>query len=356
MPIYAKKRKADAVDESDSDDDWEDEDSAGELGDSDTELQDAFARGHLKPGLNAVFEERPQPVNNKERLLSKLEEIKLKLPWIERFDVTNKLAPLAPEIAAEIGIDPNIVLSNNKTTKKMKTEEDDGSDLEELDNVDDDFKRELRFYRQAQGAVLEIIPRLKSMGLPTRRPEDYFAEMAKSDEQMKKIREKLISKQQSMELSEKAKKLREQRKYGKQVQIEVQKKRLEEKKKLAESVKKFRKSGKGKQDELDFMTELEGPNERSKSGKGKPGDRNKPAAAKGPPKKSGKQNFKDSKYGFGGQKKRSKYNTKDSADNVGRFDRKKHGNAPAGNRKPGKAPQKRPGKESRKKMTNKNKR
>ena len=58
--------------------------------------------------------------------------------------MTNKLAPLAPEIAAEIGIDPNIVLSNKKT-KKIKKDEDD-SDLEELDNVDDDFKRELRLY------------------------------------------------------------------------------------------------------------------------------------------------------------------------------------------------------------------
>lgn len=113
-------------------------------------------------------------------------------------------------------------------------------------------------YRQAQGAVLEALPRLKALGIPTKRPEDYFAEMAKSDGHMKKVREKLISKQTSMELSEKAKKLREQRKYGKQVQVEVMKKRLEEKKKLAESVKKFRKGGRGEQDELDFLTELEG--------------------------------------------------------------------------------------------------
>lgn len=120
------------------------------------------------------------------------------------------------------------------------------------------------------------------MGVPTRRPDDYFAEMAKSDDQMKKIREKLVSKQRSMELSEKAKKLREQKKYGKQVQVEVQKKRLEEKKRLAESVKKFRKSGKGKQDELDFMTELEGPSDRSKPGKSNSaGHRN---GEKGPPK------------------------------------------------------------------------
>lgn len=42
-------------------------------------------------------------------------------------------------------------------------------------------------YRQAQAAVLEGLPRLQSMGIPTRRPDDYMAEMAKSDVHMKKV-------------------------------------------------------------------------------------------------------------------------------------------------------------------------
>jgi len=42
-------------------------------------------------------------------------------------------------------------------------------------------------YRQAQTAVLLGLPRLQAQGLPTKRPEDYFAQMVKSDEHMKKV-------------------------------------------------------------------------------------------------------------------------------------------------------------------------
>ena len=38
-----------------------------------------------------------------------------------------------------------------------------------------------------QAAVLEGIPRLQAEGVPTRRPDDYLAQMVKSDEQMDKV-------------------------------------------------------------------------------------------------------------------------------------------------------------------------
>lgn len=105
-------------------------------------------------------------------------------------------------------------------------------------------------YRQAQATVLQALPLLNKYGISTKRPDDYFAEMAKSDQQMQKvsgfheerlvgtymfvqksqqahlniffllqIRKKLISKQMILERSEKAKKLREQRKFGKKVGV-----------------------------------------------------------------------------------------------------------------------------------------
>ena len=46
--------------------------------------------------------------------------------------------------------------------------------------VHNDFKREMMFYRQAQAAVLEAIPRLHSLNVKTRRPDDYFAQMVKT--------------------------------------------------------------------------------------------------------------------------------------------------------------------------------
>jgi len=42
-------------------------------------------------------------------------------------------------------------------------------------------------YRQAQATVLEAVPRLHKLGIKTKRPEDYFAEMAKTDSHMKKV-------------------------------------------------------------------------------------------------------------------------------------------------------------------------
>ncbi|CAF4926254.1 unnamed protein product, partial [Rotaria sp. Silwood1] len=41
-------------------------------------------------------------------------------------------------------------------------------------------------YRQAQGTVLQAIPSLKAEKFLTKRPDDYYAQMAKSDEHMKK--------------------------------------------------------------------------------------------------------------------------------------------------------------------------
>ena len=50
---------------------------------------------------------------------------------------------------------------------------------------------------KAEASVLEALPRLQSMGVRTKRPDDYFAQMAKTDAQMNKIRQKLVSKQVS---------------------------------------------------------------------------------------------------------------------------------------------------------------
>ena len=87
----------------------------------------------------------------------------------------------------------------------------------------------------------------------TKRAEDYFAEMAKSDEHMKRVRESLLSKHAEMEKREKVRKLREMKKMGKQIQVEVEKKKLQAKKKLNESIKKFKKGG--DKDDLDIALE-----------------------------------------------------------------------------------------------------
>jgi len=204
-----------------SDNDME-EDIDSEL--DDAELQQAFKEGRLKPGLNIEQKPKRPLINNKEALTAKYSEIYLDLPWVERLDCTN-----APLILNETD---------------LPTNEDEAL-------ADNDFKREMLFYHQAQATVLEAIPRLKKEKLSTKRPDDYYAQMAKSDEHMKKIREYLVDRKSDIEKREKLRKLREQRLYGKKVQQEVLQKRQEDKTKLLKTMKKVRKGKQGGMQELE---------------------------------------------------------------------------------------------------------
>ncbi|XP_078657312.1 putative rRNA-processing protein EBP2 [Branchiostoma floridae x Branchiostoma belcheri] len=282
--------------------------------DSDKELMEAYKSGLLKPGLNIELSEPRKHINNVAGLKQKLADFRQDLDWLERLDVTTDPAPM-PAAMAEV---TNMEAAKATTARDM--------------DVHNDFQREMTFYRQAQAAVMSALPRLQKLGIPTTRPEDYFAEMAKSDTHMKKVRERLLSKQQGLERAEKVRKVREMRKYGKQVQQEVLLKRQREKKELIKSVKEYRK---GKIDSLDFLDD-EGPPRKGQ-----------PTGKKGGANRNSK--YKQQKFGFGGQKKRSKWNTGESSADMSGF---KSGRKPKG--PPGKKGQKgkqpRPGKNRRQKM------
>ncbi|XP_034035421.1 probable rRNA-processing protein EBP2 [Thalassophryne amazonica] len=286
---------------------------------SDNELQAAFAKGLLKPGMNVVLDKPKTFVNNRVGLKQCLTEFRKDLPWVERLDLTNR--PVEDVLSKAEG---------------------KASDVTNRDvNADDDFQREMFFYRQAQAAVLEALPLLNHLDIPTKRPEDYFAEMTKSDQHMQKIRKKLIAKQAILERSEKAKKLREQRKFGKKVQMEVIQKRQKEKKAMMSAVKKYQK---GMTDKLDF---LEGDKKTAASSS--QASKKSAANKKGP---SAKRKYKNQKFGFGGKKSGRKWNTKESYDDVSSFRSKvAHGKAAKGGKKgKGRKQNKRPGKSVRNKM------
>ncbi|XP_059197045.1 probable rRNA-processing protein EBP2 [Centropristis striata] len=290
---------------------------------SDSELQEAFAKGLLKPGMNVLVDQSKKFVNNVEGLKQCLVDFRKKdLPWVERLDMTN--LPAEDVLSKVEGKVPSVTKGDV--------------------NAEDDFQREMFFYRQAQATVLDALPLMSKHGIATKRPDDYFAEMAKSDQQMQKIRKKLISKQQILEKSEKAKKLREQRKFGKKVQIEVIQKRQKEKKAMMNAVKKYQK---GMTDKLDF---LEGDQKKGKDSTQGP---NKAANKKGP---NAKRKYKDQKFGFGGKKSGRKWNTKESHNDVSSFRAKvanaKGGRGGKGGKKGGKGGKqnKRPGKSVRQKM------
>eukprot|EP00090_Calanus_glacialis_P021626 TRINITY_DN3337_c0_g1_i1.p1 TRINITY_DN3337_c0_g1~~TRINITY_DN3337_c0_g1_i1.p1 ORF type:complete len:337 (+),score=132.40 TRINITY_DN3337_c0_g1_i1:53-1063(+) len=320
-------------------------DSDSSDGDTDEELKEAFAAGLLKPGLNVIGEapEKKVAKNNVAAMRQKLAEMQKNLPWIERLDLVNAPAPLAPELAFKEDL-------HGKERATRLQQEKAGITLEK-DEVHNDFKREMMFYRQAQAAVLEAIPRLHSMNIRTKRPVDYFAQMAKTDEHMNKIRTKLLSKEQGQERAEKMSKLRELKKYGKKVQVEVQQKRLKEKKDMMDEMKKIRKGQGG--GNMDFLENGGGKGESNKGG-GRADKENKNAVA-------GKRNAKDKKFGYGGKKRNIKKNDKNSTDDVSGFKPFNKGGAGGsksgakGGKKLGKGAIKRPGKGNRQKMKNHNK-
>ncbi len=93
--------------------------------------------------------------------------------------------------------------------------------------------------KQAQAAVEMALPRLKGFNVSVRRPEDYFAEMSKSDNHMKKVRAKLLSKHAEIEKRDKIRKLRELKKMGKTIQVENEQKKAKAKKTVYKSEKQF---------------------------------------------------------------------------------------------------------------------
>lgn len=99
----------------------------------------------------------------------------------------------------------------------------------QIADVDDDLNRELAFYRQSLDAVTEARAQLKKEGVPFTRPTDYFAEMVKSEEQMGKVRSKLLDETARKKASADARRQRDLKKFGKAVQVAKLQERQKEK-------------------------------------------------------------------------------------------------------------------------------
>lgn len=217
--------------------------------------------------------------------------------------MTNEMAAVAPELAVQFEKHEQKRASQFAGNAKIP------QFAPEEDPVLNDFKREMSFYRQAQSAVIEGILRLHSLGIKTKRPDDYFAEMAKTDEHMQKVRSNLMAKQEGQAKSERLKQIREQRKMGKLVQRQARVQKDNEKREMLDQLKKFRK---GKLKNLDFLEDKKTGKEAKKANKDK-------------------RKAKDGRFGFGGKKRGMKRNTKQSTIDDGDYKRKmKSGTAGAG--------------------------
>ncbi|EGD82700.1 hypothetical protein PTSG_03361 [Salpingoeca rosetta] len=188
-------------------------------------------------------------------------EISRKLPWIETFLVHSGALP---------------------------------TDL----NPDEDFQREDAFYDLTLKAAQQGQNLLKKHNIPIERPGDYFAEMIKTDDHMEKIREVMLKDQDRIERAERNRKLREMKKFGKQVQHEVLQERSKKKKAAMQMAHRHGKSLSEAKGLDDF--EVRAINARNL--------RKSQPLGKNP-----KRLAKDARFGFGGKKRQAKRNTAESA-------------------------------------------
>ncbi|KAI3648263.1 hypothetical protein MP228_006117 [Amoeboaphelidium protococcarum] len=124
---------------------------------------------------------------------------------------------------------------------------DDDNDQQQKQkiNAEDDIKRELSFYSQALATAQYGISNIK----PFFRPDDYFAEMVKSDDHMTKIKTRIVEEQEKIKKSEEAKRRRDMKKFGKNVKAEVLKERSIQKKREADKIESFKKRHKRNNDD-----------------------------------------------------------------------------------------------------------
>ncbi|GAN05494.1 rRNA processing protein Ebp2 [Mucor ambiguus] len=185
-----------------------------------------------------------------------------------------------------------------------------------VEDVQNDMQRELAFYQQALEAAKLGRELVKKAGAEFSRPEDYFAEMLKSDEHMAKIRQKLLDESASLKASEDAKRQRQLKKFGKKVQVEKQLERQKQKSEMLDKIKLLKRKRKDGEDLTlndDFDIALEkADTKRAKTDK------------KSAPAKSQKRVNKDLKYGSGGKKGRfAKSNTLESTSGLGGYNKMK---------------------------------
>ena len=111
-----------------------------------------------------------------------------------------------------------------------------------IPDINDDLNRELAFYKQCLDAAEIGRIRLKKEGVPFTRPTDYFAEMVKGEEQMGKVKQKMVDEAASKKASAEARRQRDLKKFGKQVQVAKLQERSKAKRDALEKIEVLKRS------------------------------------------------------------------------------------------------------------------
>ncbi|KGO74433.1 Eukaryotic rRNA processing [Penicillium italicum] len=198
----------------------------------------------------------------------------------------------------------------------------------EVEDANDDLNRELAFYKVCQAAATQARGLLKKDGIPFTRPGDYFAEMVKNDEHMSLIKKKLYEEAASKKASAEARRQRDLKKFGKQVQNSKLQQRHKEKREMLEKINTLKKKRKADSsaptDDANDMfdvaiDEATQPDKKRSRGDGPGGS---------------KRQKKDAKFGFGGKKRHAKSGDAVSSGDLSNFSAKK---MKGGAKRPGKS-------------------
>lgn len=189
-----------------------------------------------------------------------------------------------------------------------------------ISDVNDDLNRELAFYKQSLDAVNKARVLLKKEGVPFSRPTDYFAEMVKSDEHMEKIKQKMTDEAANKKAAAEARRQRDLKKFGKQVQIAKLQERDKSKRATLDKInllkRKRRNTDNVKAQEEDlFDVALEDASKADKSSRSARGGIGGRA--------QNKRQKKDDRFGFGGKKRFSKSGDAASSADLRGFSAKK---------------------------------
>lgn len=214
-----------------------------------------------------------------------------------------------------------------------------GNDGNPLD-IHDDLKRELAFYNMALDAANDAHTMCKQASIPFTRPEDFFAEMVKTDDHMAKVKDRLIFETKKMDAVAQRKSNKEQKLRGKEKQAN----------KIAEKAKRKKDHFKAVDDWAKSAEQNRGPatreDDKAYLGKmnAKRGWTDRDGNLQDGPNK--KRMAADKKFGYGGKTGRFKQNDKKELNDMSSYNPK--GNfSGSGSKSKGGAGGKRQGKRAR---------
>lgn len=310
------------TDEEDEDEDEDDEMEAGgvSIGDLD---DDSDSDSDDEPFDNEVADEDDIALSDIESLAS---DDKGDIIPHQRLTINNTAA--LQKAYKSFALPSSIPFSHNQTVTSAEPVQ--------IDDVEDDLNRELAFYKQSLDAVKDARAKLKKEGVPFSRPTDYFAEMVKTEEQMGKVKQKLVDEAARKKASADARRQRDLKKFGKAVQVAKLQERDRTKRETMDKINSLKRKRQGGADlndkEDNFDVALEDAVETERKDKA---DRKAKGAAAGAQRKRQK---KDEKYGFGGKKRHAKSNDSKSSGDMSGFSAKRmKGKGTGGAKRPGKS-------------------